>query len=105
MEKIYTDILGRVIRFTKERYDHIVQFHPELLKYIETIRISLEDPEFIVQSNTDNSVELFYHYFVSTSIGDKWLCVVVKFLQEDYFIITVYFTDKIKNGDIKWKKN
>jgi hypothetical protein len=105
VEKVYTDVLGREIRFTKERYDYIVQFHPEILRYIETVDITLGNPEFIIQSNTDNTVELFYHYFVNTSLGDKWLCVVVKLLQEDYFIITVYFTDKIKKGEIKWKKN
>ena len=34
-----------------------------------------------------------------TPVTEKYLCVVVK-----VFIITAYFTDKIKRGEILWKR-
>ncbi len=32
------------------------------------------------------------------------MCVVVKFKQDDVFVIAAYFTDSIKKGDLLWKK-
>ena len=37
-----------------------------------------------------------------TKVGDKWLCVVVKCLADDAFIITAYLTDKLKKGTLLW---
>jgi len=40
-----------------------------------------------------------------TIVGDKYLCVVVKYPQKGKgFIITAYFTDKVKAGGILWKR-
>ncbi len=104
MEQIFTDIHGRKLRLTKERFEHIETNHPELKESVELIKITVETPEYIVQSSSDARVELYYHYFYSTPVGDKLLCVVAKNLDTDFFIITVYFTDKIKKGEIIWKK-
>lgn len=32
------------------------------------------------------------------------MCIVVKFKEADAFVITAYFTDSIKKGDVLWKK-
>jgi hypothetical protein len=42
---------------------------------------------------------------MQTQVGGKWLCVVVKYLPDDAFVITAYFTDKVKTGEILWPKN
>jgi hypothetical protein len=105
LKNVYIDINGRNIRLTKERYEHIILFHPEVEKALILIEETIKNPDYIVQSISDENVELYYHYFVSTPVGDKFMSVVVKLLDNDYFIITVYFTDKIKKGEIKWKKN
>jgi hypothetical protein len=42
---------------------------------------------------------------MQTQVGGKWLCVVVKYLPDDAFVITAYFTDKVKAGEILWPKN
>ncbi len=47
---------------------------------------------------------LYYRHYVGLSVGDKNMCVVVKFKQDDAFVITAYFTDSIKKGDVIWKK-
>jgi len=36
-------------------------------------------------------------------VGAKWLCVVVKQLDDDAFIITAYLTDKVKQGVDLWQ--
>ncbi|MFZ4677003.1 MAG: hypothetical protein ACOYM4_15155, partial [Nodosilinea sp.] len=36
------------------------------------------------------------YYREGTIAGDKWLCVVVKYLDNDAFVITAYLTDKLK---------
>jgi molybdopterin synthase catalytic subunit len=58
----------------------------------------------VVKSKSDEEVRLYYKPYEGLSIGDKYLCVVVKFKKADAFIITAYFTDSIKKGDIIWKK-
>ncbi len=46
--------------------------------------------------------ELEVGFYARTRVGDKWLCVVVKYLQDDAFVITGYLTDKLKAGEILW---
>lgn len=53
-------------------------------------------------SNTDGAVYLYYRYRKGTMVGDKWLCVVVKYLDNDAFVITAYLTDKLKPGEQLW---
>jgi hypothetical protein len=47
-------------------------------------------------------VRLFYEFYSQTLVGDKWLCVVVKYLPDDAFVITAYLTDKLKPGERIW---
>jgi hypothetical protein len=35
-------------------------------------------------------------------VGDKWLCVVVKYRREGAFVLTAYLTDKPKKGKQLW---
>jgi hypothetical protein len=71
---------------------------------IDKIQDTLASPDVIVKSRTDPHVELFYQHYSTTSVTEKYLCVVVKVLVSDLFIITAYFTDTIKKGIILWKK-
>jgi len=70
-------------------------------KFVET----LVKPDVIVQSRSDETVRLFHRFYTSSIVGDKYLCVVVKYPQKGKgFIITAYFTDKVKAGGILWKR-
>ncbi|HEY9896292.1 MAG TPA: hypothetical protein V6D34_12940 [Candidatus Sericytochromatia bacterium] len=55
------------------------------------------------KSRSDNRTALLYRFYTQTAIGDKWLCTVAKYLPDDAFIITGYFTDKPKKGDDLWQ--
>ena len=60
----------------------------------------LEDPNEIRRSRSDADVFLFYRV---ERLG-RWLCVVAKRLNGDGFVITVYPTDAIKEGETVWRK-
>jgi hypothetical protein len=98
MAEVFTDYQGREIRLTDERKQHILA-HPEMAEMETAIEVALRSPEIVRRSNTDNTFYLYYRYHKGTIVGDKWLCVVVKYLDNDAFIITAYLTDKLKTGE------
>jgi hypothetical protein len=103
--KWFKDIHNRQIRLSSERQDHIEVDHPEMSGQIDKIQDTLASPDVIVKSRIDPDVELFYQHYNTTPVTEKYLCVVVKVLASDLFIITAYFTDTIKKkGIILWKK-
>jgi hypothetical protein len=67
----------------------------------------LASPEFVLESQTDPAVSLFYNFYAQTIVGGKWLCVVVKYTIEppDAFVVTSYLTHKPKQGKNLWQKN
>ncbi|HEX67935.1 MAG TPA: hypothetical protein ENG13_02590 [bacterium] len=75
-----------------------------MLGQIDKIKETLLNPDKVVRSKTDPEVELFYRYYQSTPVTKKYLCVVVKVSWEEAFIITAFFTDKIKRGEVLWEK-
>ena len=104
MTFVFSDIFDRNIRLTHERLRHLEETHPEMEGQLENIGIVLKSPEIIIASISDENVELFYRFYTETIVGDKWLCIVVKNLENDFFVITAYFTNKIKKGNVLWKR-
>ena len=95
------DYQNRQVRLTHERLTHILQ-HPEMAEMQSAIQATLRQPQTVRRSKTDASVYLYYRHYEGTPVGSKWLCVVVKYLEEDGFIITAYLTDKLKQGEQLW---
>lgn len=102
--KWFKDIHGRQIRLTDERQEHIKVDHPEMFGQIEKIQDTLSNSDIIIRARTDSDVELFYRHYDVTPVTEKYLCVVVKVLVGNLFIITAYFTDTIKRGEALWEK-
>jgi len=100
----FQDIRHRVIRLTDERLQHLETDHPEMAGQLSRIAETLADPDRIVHSRTDATVELFYKWYASTPVTAKFLCVVVKALPDDPFMITAYHTDAVKRGEVLWEK-
>jgi hypothetical protein len=98
-----TDYAGNIIRLTDERLAH-VQEHPEMAMNIGKITETLGVPDTVIKSRSDEEARLYYKYYEGLPIGNKYLCIVVKFKEADAFIITAYFTDSIKKGVAIWKK-
>jgi hypothetical protein len=101
--KIIRDCFGRPVRLTDERTAHILQ-HQEMAEMAVEIQRVLQSPAEVRVSRSDHSVWLFYEFYARTLVGGKWLCVVVKYVSDDAFMITAYLTDQLKAGDTIWPK-
>lgn len=99
--KIFHDYRGQSIRLTEERFNHILE-HPEMKRMARSIKETLLEPQRVIQSVSDKDASLYYRFYIGTKVGDKYLCVVVKTIKQDSFILTAYLTDSFKKGDIIW---
>jgi molybdopterin synthase catalytic subunit len=99
--RILHDFQGLAIRLTDERLAHVLE-HPEMQGLEGAMEETLAQPERVVQSFSDPQARLYYRLYVGTWLGDKFLCVVVKVVRNDAFVLTAYLTDKIKQGVQLW---
>jgi hypothetical protein len=97
------DCFGSSVRLTDERLAHILE-HPEMIGLRAEIRRVLLEPQMVRRSRSDEAVRLFYEFYAQTIVGGKWLCVVVKYAENDAFVVTAYLTDKPKAGEDLWPK-
>jgi hypothetical protein len=98
-----SDYAGLSIRFTDERSAHVME-HPEITELETAIEETLLRPEKVVESFSDPQARLYYRFYTDTRVGDKYLCVVVKVVVEDAFVLTAYLTDQVKKGVQLWPK-
>jgi hypothetical protein len=99
--KLLIDCFGREIRLTDERLAHILE-HPEIKTMGAEIGPVVSQPKFVRRSRSDPAVRLFYDFCPETPVSSKWLCVVVKYYEDDAFVITAYLTDRPKPGENLW---
>ena len=43
-------------------------------------------------------------FYFGTMVGEKYLCVIVKMVDSDAFVLTAYLTDRIKKGVPIWPR-
>jgi len=99
--KTLRDCFGRQVRLTDERLAHILD-HPEMKEMGAELERMLLQPQLVRRSGSDQAVRLFYEFYAQTIVGGKWLCVVVKYAENDAFVVTAYLTDKPKAGEDLW---
>jgi hypothetical protein len=99
--RLLDDYQGRSIRLTDERRNHVLQ-HPEMVGLDGDIERALATADSVVESVSDTETRLYYRYLARTLVGPKYLCVVVKVLPGDAFVITAYLTDSVKKGRVLW---
>jgi len=96
-----TTPLGYHVVLTRNRWREIVRFkHPAVASYQGAVRECLECPDVIRASAKDPDVHVYY-----LQVGRNYLCVVAA-PQNDgsYFVVTIYLTKRIKQGDELWTK-
>jgi len=96
--KILNDYKNDPVRLTDERISHIEK-HAELQGMEDQIEEALKEPDLVIRGH---DVNLNYRYY-NTRVGNKWLCVVVKYSVDDAFVLTAYLTNRVKKGEILWK--
>ena len=62
-------------------------------------------PDEVRHRIRSSEVWLFYKFYDKSPVTQKYMLVAVEVLDGEGFIVTVFFTDKIKKGDLIWKKN
>ena len=91
---------GILVSTTRTYWNVITHIkHPTVKGKEAEVKQVLVSPDEIRISKKDKSVLLFYK-----RIGKYYLCVVVKFFKKRGFIVTAYWTEKIKEGELKWRK-
>ena len=93
---------GRKIRFTQTQRLHVAFFHPEAIIDEHKIELALSEPELVAAGATDDT-RILYRFFTKTPVTSKYLAVVVKQLNGEGFIVTAYFTEKVKRR-VVWRK-
>ncbi len=86
------DKSGRNIYLTDERWKHILK-HPEMANQLEQIKDTLLHPDTITTVEHDPDVRFYYLYYKNRK---EYLFVSVKYLNGEGYIITSFYTDKIK---------
>ena len=87
---IVKSINGVPIRLTEERWVHIIENHDDMAGYYDEVLSVVENPDYIIKGYKDALIAL-------KQKENKFLAVVYKELGiSDGFIITAYFTSKIK---------
>ena len=93
------DASGRIIYLTKERWNHIKSDHPEMSVALDDIKHVLVSPELIRKSKYDENVRFYYKYYKERASAAKHLLTAIKYLNGVGFVITSFYTNKVK-GEI-----
>ena len=99
--KSLDDCFGRKVRLTDERLAHILE-HSEMRGMATDLERTLREPRLVRRSRSDPTARLFYEFQARTEVSSKWLCIVVKYSDDDAFVIPAYLTDKPKDGEDLW---
>ncbi len=89
------DKTGRKIHLSKKQWIHIKRKHPEI-QVIEILEETIQNPDKITIYNFDESVHYYYKYFKHLKSQYRFLCVAVKYLNGEGYIITSYFDKRVK---------
>lgn len=84
-----------------EEYWHrkIIMDHPVMAGKIDDVRRTLSDPQEVRQSRSDSDVYLFY-----ATDTKRFVCAVARDVDSEGFLITAYPADKMKQGEVVWKR-
>ena len=85
-------VLGKRISVTEAYWQKIVTIkHPSMTGKDLEVRETLVDADEVRESRSDTQVRMYYRQY-----GLAHLCVVVKHLNGTGFVVTAYFTERIK---------
>ncbi len=101
-DSLLLDYAQHKIRVTAERRAHILE-HPEMNDQFDKIVETLTMPDLIIATTADPSVHVYHRLYPHTPVTRKYLQVAVKLLADDAFMLTAYFSRRLKKGSIVWQ--
>src|SRR6266581_2428730 len=96
---IADSVNGVPIRLTDERWDHIVDSHPELASYRETILDALENPDYILRSRRGGFAAV-----VVLGHGAFLHVFYVEKNRRDGFIVSARIEQHLDKAKILWRR-
>ena len=90
------DKTRRKIRLTSWNWEHIVRRHPDISSEKEKIVETLENPDKIVNSIKDENARFYYKHYKYRNSVNKFMTVLVKYLNNHGFVISAHFVPIIK---------
>lgn len=103
MEQVLRDKFNNLIKLTDKQWNHIIKEHPEIESYKNRLSGALSKPDLVKRSKRNKDIFLYYHYYKDIYKG-KYLLVVAR-TKERPMILTCYITDRIKEGNVIWKRD
>src|ERR1041385_8802110 len=96
---IVDSVNGVPIRLTDERWEHILDSHPELASYRETILDAVENPDYILASRRGALAAVIV-------VGRKVFLHVfyIEKSRYDGFIISTWMKERMDKTKIVWRK-
>lgn len=88
------DKTGRKIRLTKKQWEHIRRDHPEV-ENEEILKETIANPIKITKPY-EGKKYYYFKYYKHRKSPDKYLMVIVNYLNGQGFIITAHYVKKIK---------
>ena len=80
----------RKIHLSKKQWAHIRKKHPEI-ENLEMLKEGIESFDKVTSQSFDPTVRYFRKYFKHRKALNKFLCIAVKYLNGEGYIITAYF--------------
>jgi len=90
------DKTGRRIRLTRRQWRETNLKHPSMAAYLEEIKETIINPEVISNYSIDENVRYYYKYFKHIKSKNKYLLVIIKYLNGEGFVIKTYFERRVK---------
>ncbi len=101
-DSLYFEVLtpvGFMVRVTVSYWALITTIkHPIMAGQEAKVMEVLQNPQCVHQSKRDTAVYLFYQ----EELAGRWMCTVVKRMNDAGFLITSYPTDTINEGVHIW---
>ncbi|MFN0243930.1 MAG: DUF4258 domain-containing protein [Planctomycetota bacterium] len=92
--------LGFRVRCTADQWNRISRIkHPPMSGNLDQVIATIRDPDEIRHSVKNRDVLLFHR-----RLGSRWVSAVVAIHDGHGLLITAYPADKIKQGELAWKK-
>ena len=86
----------RKIRLPQKNWTHITTAHAEIANYLEEIKETLIKPIKIIKHPRKEDLYFYYTYQKHRKYAEKYLKIIVKYLNGDGFVITAQFVRNIK---------
>ena len=106
-DEVIYDFQGQPIRLPWERWLHTIRpEHAYMLNMRTELVETLKSPDFVSRSSRDPaSVRIYIKWCENTSVGNKWVRVVVKLEDnKDLFVLTAFVRSRPDVGDVIWRK-